>query len=102
MTPLEILKGARELISIRAHWTTGTHARDKYGESVDSHSTAAVCWCAQGAVEKIGHRFATPSVWDALRRASVPRGSIAYMNDRLGHAATLSMFDQAIANVEET
>ena len=101
MTPVEILKGARELISNRAQWTTGERARDKYGYSVHPHSMAAVCWCANGAVEKIGHRFATPTVWNTLQDAA-GSNSIVRTNDMHGHPATIAMFDRAIAHGEAT
>jgi hypothetical protein len=41
------------LLSDRKRWTTGVLARDKEGDQVGACSPAAVCWCAEGAIERV-------------------------------------------------
>lgn len=51
MTPIEVLKSARELLSDPVRWTKGCLARDANGVSV--HASNGVCWCLMGAVIKV-------------------------------------------------
>lgn len=119
MTELEILKAARELISVPERFTTGTSARDKLGNEVHPKSEDASCWCAIGAVDSFGgsSAYSLASVHTATARHcldnvarsidDVVRGikgsdlrPASWLSDNLGHAATLAMFDAAIAKLE--
>lgn len=104
MSPVEILRAARQKISDPTHWTTDSYARSKSGESVDSDSTRAVCWCALGAIFAVaGHRepamhVAKEELYNAV---SVLGGDgVAAINDERGHEAVLQMYDIAIAAAE--
>lgn len=106
MTASEILRAARSLISDQACWTQGKAARSASGREVMPSSKRAVCWCAQGAVERVSSsQFETASeALEALRRFAPsfdPSFSEPFeVNDVFGHEATLQMFDLAIASVE--
>ncbi len=103
MTPLDVLKGARELLSDEKRWTKGALARDK-----DGHETGiavdpdAVCWCAYGAIEHCNKEGYGAEI--AMNR--VVRGlgwpSIGAFNDAdsTTHADVLALFDRAIASLE--
>jgi hypothetical protein len=99
MTPLEILKAARELISVPERWTQGGSARDRDGICVKSASAYAVCWCAAGAVYKTGCN--DDASLRALRFLDAVSGStIEPFNDSHTHAEVLAAFDRAIAAAE--
>ena len=101
MTPLEILKAARALITDPQHWTTGDYARDVEGHGVGSGSPDAVAWCAFGAISAVGRdasRRHRDSADEALRLAC--GGLVGDANDRYGHAYILAAYDRAIAKLE--
>src|SRR5688572_12664424 len=79
MTPAEILNKAADLLEPKGAWTQGWFARDKSRCHVAVESSAAVCWCAAGAIE----RASPPTLyWDALNAlARVLPTSIAVWND---------------------
>lgn len=52
MTPKEILAKAIARIENPEHWCQSAFARDKYGNSINYNSPAAVSWCATGAILK--------------------------------------------------
>jgi len=99
MTPLETLKAARHLISDPAKWTQGTIARDWTGKQTTADSIDAFCWCAVGALEKVG---SNAGPFRALRWA-MPSGyrSIVSFNDSHTHAEVLALFDKAIGTLVE-
>lgn len=43
---------AHELLADQSKWTTGTRGRRANGQSVPANHPDAVCWCANGAIEK--------------------------------------------------
>ena len=98
MTPAEQLRAARALISNPDNWTQGKFARDWTGKETTPSATDAFCWCAVGALEKVGSN-AEP--FKALRW-SLPTGcrSISSFNDSHHHAEVLALFDKAIAELE--
>jgi hypothetical protein len=110
MTTHEILTAARKVIEKPEHFSQRTYARDKDGMHVSYLSTDAVAFCAAGAMGRvITHDAPTElgyevvDLLDAAARAQYPgacptsRGAgIVYVNDTLGHEATLAMFDEAI------
>ena len=100
MTPLEILKRARELISVPERWTQGSFARDAKGLDIDnSRSKRAVCWCSWGALEHVTNgRAGLADAICILQKAM--RMPVARYNDLYSHKATLRAFDRAIAVAE--
>ena len=97
MTTLQILKAARELISVPEAWTTRTMARSESGMKVDPCSDRAVCWCLHGALQHvIGFNYGLPiEVYAALDRVH-PVNPTAF-NDTHSYTDTLGFLDQAIA-----
>lgn len=102
MKSLQVLEAARALIADPKLWTTGAAARDVAGRRVDPASLDAVCWCALGALRAVdpdideGHQAAR-----ALRASGAKLYVLApfLVNDNLGHAAVLAMYDDAIDRV---
>ena len=106
MNTKEILIAARDLIADPARWTTARFARDEFGnELLDPSSPRAACWCARGAIQKIGGRPdkpGTPAYGAAeyLYKACVALfgKTVFLVNDGPnGHARILKAFDHAIA-----
>lgn len=107
MTPVDILKAARGLISEPSKWTTGSWARDEKGAMAFPSDEWGVCWCALGAINRVvdfteqvtnaAHLLATeigyPEPWLAAHEV------ITSWNDAEGrtHAEVLAAFDAAIA-----
>ena len=110
----QLLRDARGLITDPAAHTTGQLARKANGfECHPSHSEACA-WCAAGAVYRaagapVGRMDRSPSVQAAIEalaaqssignphdRGRFPLLIVAATNDH-SHAATLAMFDAAIA-----
>jgi hypothetical protein len=107
MTPVEILKAARELIAKPERWTQSTVARDARGKSVFVSSPDAVCWCAAAALLKVTtDRDEDGGSLDASREALLKNaGGFEYIcdfNDVHGrtHAEVLALFDAAIASAQ--
>lgn len=108
MTPLDVLKGARQLIASPTRWTTGAYARNKEGYEVGVYDVVACKWCAVGAIYKAA------SVFDQLVPPACrlligidcddPRQEVINMNDDVcwGHAAVLRQFDMVIDKLEVT
>ncbi len=96
MSTLETLKAARALIEDPERWTQGAFARDAEGHSTPPCSPDAVCWCATGALRQVCPEGLSQEVFLALE----PTGSPESVNDDEGYAATIAMFDRAIATAE--
>ena len=99
MTTVEILRAARELISDPARWTRGKYGATATGNHVRGDDPQAIRWCAYGAIEKVVGN----SSWDAemiLSEAAHPH-VVIHINDELGHAAVLDLYDRAIALAEQ-
>lgn len=109
MTPRDALIAARVLIEKPEHFTQGAYARTADGLSTECTDPNAVAFCAAGALEKIVRlipgdiSFHVIDALDAVAHAVYPmkvgsfRGKgLLYVNDTLGHVATLAMFDEAI------
>lgn len=101
---LETLKAARALIADPKHWTRGTFARDANGEPCASGAVEAVCFCALGALKRVAPSW---TLVDAIQqhiynldREALMLG-VAGINDNLGHAAVLALFDRVIAHLEK-
>lgn len=99
MTTLDVLKGARELLSDPEKWTQGWYARDAEGRPADDgNDPRAVCWCIWGACEKVaGDWSKTHGATQALD--SCAGGHAPTLNDAAGttHTEILGVLDCAIA-----
>lgn len=105
MNTLEHLKAARELIADPEKWTKCSYAKTKQrgGASVPPDSPRAKCWCAVGAIRKVGPY--APSASIALMHALPVKWQwtgVPSFNDDPGtsHADVLALFDRAIAAEE--
>ena len=100
MTTLEILKAARELLSVPERWTKRVSARATDGKSCPIDSPNATCWCIVGALGKITD-YALPDECTDVLREGLP-GSLVSFNDapERTHAEVLARFDEAIARLE--
>ena len=99
---IQIVEQARALIADEQHWCRHRLALDKNGIVVSPASPRAVKRCALGAVlaaayqlthdfdaaYKLGHEVLAPFCRSAL---------LMDLNDTLGHAAVLTLFDDVIA-----
>lgn len=105
MTPVEVLKSARELLSDEKRWTKYHAGRTELGVSADPCDRDAVRWCASGATRRVvGWNNTDAITLDAARRQlrNVIGDSITSWNDysRRTHAEVLAAFDKAIALAE--
>lgn len=100
MNTLDTLKAARELISDPRRWTQGCYARDELGNKTLCDASDACQWCALGSLL---HYRADISTFRLLSQAAhnIHDAKADSVNDRLGHAAVLKMFDAAIALAEK-
>lgn len=110
MTIKEILIAARKLIEQPEHFTRNSYAKDVHGGSVWWDSPDIHARCAAGAIYAVvGSPLAATDVMldldRAARRQPIPNDvayrpqrdpDVLYVNDALGHAAVLKMFDDAI------
>lgn len=104
-TPVEILTGAREILSDPARWTVEASARDANGAACDVYSPEATCFCAVGALIKAGYvqyHDGTSALADTYFQAReviyrVTSKSLIDVNDYEGREAVLEILDQAIA-----
>jgi hypothetical protein len=99
---IQIVEIARALIADEQHWCLHHLALDKNGIVVGPMSPRAVRRCALGAVlaaayqlthnfdtaHKLGHEALAPFCLPAL---------LMHLNDTIGHAAVLTLFDDVIA-----
>lgn len=102
---VEDLWAARELLADPGRWTQGVYARDERGAKMPPEDVRAVCWCALGALLRPeatwqadfvrGGAFLVQAADELFR--STPSG----VNDRLGHAAVLRIYDRAIELAED-
>ena len=97
---VKILRAAREKISAPGAWTQRITARNALGQSTQSRSSDAVCWCARGALWAVSDDSDSPVEW---LTAAADVGLI-YFNDTPGRtqAEVLAVFDKAIALAEAT
>lgn len=101
-----VLRDAYELIKDPDRWCTRAMAVDKRGDSVAVNDRDAVRWCAFGALKKY-----SPTKWASAAPAPHsldrivaelygPSHTIISVNDNLGHAATVAVFEKALADTE--
>lgn len=95
----DVLRAAKDRIKDPERWTQGAVARDGKGQPCEYEK--AVCFCALGSLE-----FECIGLYEAgyswLVRAARGLGivGVSKVNDRLGHAATMEMYDCAIQLAE--
>ena len=93
------LIAARELIADPAHWTTGTYARHKNGNSIGPEESNACQWCSIGALRKV---MGSPAILcvtgseGAALSEQMDGFDIASFNDTRTHAAVIAAWDRAI------
>jgi len=103
--PSEILRAAREIISVPERWTQGASALSGRGNVVNARSPSAKCWCSFGAIDKAGSRsIAKLRTAEGILRAALKAESIILWNDapERTHAEVLAAFDQAITLAEQS
>lgn len=117
MNVKQILIDARALIAEKHQWTQHALARDTYGNHTGALESAALCWCASGAVIKAAGRAAQFDyvAWNDIM-AGIGDANIALranmncerpidlmtFNDTHSHASVLALFDEGIASLGET
>lgn len=93
------LTAARNLIADPDHWVRGTLARDEHRRDVDPRSSAAIRFCAQGALLRVGLKVSDYGRADELlMMASRQLHGMGYVevNDGIGHRAIIAVFELAI------
>lgn len=98
--PSEVLRAARELITDRFSWTTGTYARNKNSAPVSSRRDDAVCWCASGAINASDDCDLSLGYHAKKALEDVMGCPISQFNDTSTHAMVLNAFDNAIQLAE--
>lgn len=106
LTPVDVLRQARELITDSERWTQNEFARDFRGTAVSPRSELAVCWCAMGAVSRVGDNKFWLRV-ETKRYLEIASQELfetfpERVNDTLGHEAVLRMYDRAIELAEQS
>jgi hypothetical protein len=106
-TPLEVLKGARELLSDEDRWTQGVYARDDQCDEVGALDQDATCWCLVGALVRASGRESEdydhePAV-KLIARSLGGRGegAVAHFNDAARHPEVIAALDRAIEQAEQ-
>lgn len=105
---LDVLKAARELISVPERWTQGESARNTHGLPVDPRDTVAACWCPLGALYRLSVDLAPEAQRELSRglRCSWDYGArwpLANWNNSptRRHRDVLRRFDCVIARLEK-
>lgn len=95
-----LLQAARDLIADKSRWCQGRYASDNItNKTVSPTDPTATHWCARGAVRRVTTKYANKCLEYLARAAATNTGNThttIEVNDQLGHAATLAMFDTAI------
>lgn len=91
----------RELYKYPTAWGQGFWGHDAQGNSVSPRRKAAVCWCLEGAIERVadGSSRLFCGVRDAIETAIPDTRSIVTWNDLEGrtHADVLELLDKVLA-----
>ena len=99
-----IVETARALIQDERHWCRGELARDAHGVSVDATDSNAVRRCALGALVSAAYQL-TNDHWRAYDlainalRPTYGSATVVRINDMRGHAAVLTLLDEALATI---
>lgn len=104
LTTLEVLRGARELLSEPERWTKDAGARDAKGAPCGWDAEDASCWCLDGALCRLAYRnnaAAYQEAGAALRKFVLDDyDSYVDFNDSRTHSEVLALLDRAIAAEE--
>lgn len=106
LNELEILKGARELITPPIKHCKGQYARTETGLATGVFMSNAFQFCGLGAIRKVAgsesrRKYIAQSLFDDAGR-KLYQMDVADVNDKLGHHAVLACFDKAINELERT
>ena len=101
---IQIVEGARALIADEQNWCRRNLANDVNGALIYPTSERAVKWCGLGAViaaaYQLTHDFDTANrLGHEALRPRYGAATVIYVNDTIGHAAVLALFDEVIAAV---
>lgn len=103
MTPLDILRGARELLAKPEAWTVDALARGRSEREVKVHGRSAVCFCLIGSLHRIAGRkhHAVAHETRKVIQGLLPV-RLAFFNDAptTTHADVLALLDKGIAQLE--
>lgn len=97
----QIVERARALITDEQRWCRGVLAEDATGASVFPTSASAVKRCGLGAViaaaYQLTHDFeAANELAHKALRPHYGAATLVHVNDMMGHAAVLALFDEVI------
>ena len=92
MSPISVVRRARERITDLNRWCVGYTALDEEKEPISPSDPNAVQWCAIGAL----HAEASDLEEYEMARRLLGSASLAGLNDLEGHQAVLDKFDEAI------
>lgn len=105
MTPLEILRGARELLAKPERWTKGESARDAWGKPISAFSTQATCFCLIGALYRAGGSLteivSIRKALQLLKTIGSLRSLAAFSDEQATHADILALLDRGIEQLED-
>jgi hypothetical protein len=98
----QIIERAKELIQDERRWCKGSLAVDASGRSIDPTSSEAIRRCALGALIAAAYQLTNNTLWaqELAENALKPlygASTVVLTNDHQGHAAVLTLFDEAIA-----
>ena len=101
---VEVLKAARNLLSNPDHWIKGTLAKNSEGIAVTPLADDAVCWCLEGAIERVAPKFnvAPQAIYEEIRK-TLRYGLIFSFNDKsyTTHEDVMKVLSDTIANVSK-
>jgi hypothetical protein len=103
--PLIVIQRAREIISDEQHWCQGTYALSNGDFPISANNPSARRYCAMGALrvaaaEVCSDAMAANSLARDIAMTVSPAASLTFVNDYSGHAAVLSLFDEAIRRLQ--
>lgn len=101
---LNVLVKARRLLSNKEKWTQGYFARNAKGKECSPTSSAAVCFCALGAVRKVSkcRNYPVESYLHKNTKKIVGvDSSVVKINDFHGYDKTIKLFDESIKKLEK-
>jgi hypothetical protein len=107
VSPIEILKAARELLAKPGAWTKGALARTESGAECAYFSADAACFCATGALNRAEDSgFIITDEWlaaeAALREACGGITPPDFNDAQESVEPVLAAFDRAIAKLESS
>lgn len=108
MNSIEILRRAREVLSVEQSWARGAWARNADGQPVFVHAQQACSWCIRGALRLVCEDVpGTPHIDDAeaLLASVLPQAGghpLSNFNDASSttHADVIAAIDRAITIAE--